>query len=93
MSAGWLVWTVGPALGALVGSIAGSLLLAWCQRRQTTSRELSDEDRGAVEATFVAHAGAVAAQVAVFADELADGDPALRERLRRLEQQMGRGLR
>jgi phage tail tape-measure protein len=93
VNAVWLVWTFGPAVGALVGSVAGALLLAWWQRRRDSTSELSDEDRQAVEATFAAHAGAVATQLAVFADELAEGDPVLRERLRRLEQQMGGGLR
>lgn len=95
MSVEWLVWTVGPAFGALVGSFAAALVLLWWQRRHAgdESLGLSEEDRESVELAFATHASAVASQVSSFADELAGDDPLLRERLRRLELQMGRGRR
>ncbi|MGL4338983.1 MAG: hypothetical protein ACRCYU_17970 [Nocardioides sp.] len=47
---------------------------------------LTDADRDALTTEFATHAASVRDQVSHFADELADGDPLLRARLRHFEQ-------
>lgn len=60
----------------------------------TTSRDvqetLSNSDRAEIIRDFAAHSTAMSEQVTSYADSLADGDPLLRERLRRFEQGGGR---
>lgn len=54
-------------------------------RRQEAGMALSEQDRADIAAEFATHTAAVWSQVRTFADALADGDVALRERLRRFE--------
>jgi hypothetical protein len=52
---------------------------------QVDADTLSEIDRREVAADFAEHAVAVQQQLARYADQLADGDASLRERLRRVE--------
>lgn len=82
-------------LGAVLGALAGGGLVAvvtWRHGQQAPviDLELDEEtlqeiDRKAVTVDFAAHASAVRRQVSEYADVLAGGDIALRERLRRFE--------
>ena len=82
-------------LGAVLGVLAGGGLVAAMRRGQeprasVVDLELDEEtlqeiDREAVAADFAVHASAVRRQVSEYADALAGGDVALRERLRRFE--------
>lgn len=83
-------------LGAVLGALAGGGLVAVvaCRRQEPQASvvdlEIGEEtlqeiDREAVAADFAAHASAVRRQVSEYADVLAGGDIALRERLRRFE--------
>lgn len=83
-------------LGAVLGVLAGGGLVAVvmrCGREPQASvidldmaeETLQEIDREAVAADFAVHASAVRRQVSEYADALAGGDVALRERLRRFE--------
>ena len=82
--------------GAVLGVLAGGGIVAGVMRRGQEPRtsvidlEMAEEtlqeiDREAVAADFAVHASAVRRQVSEYADALAGGDVALRERLRRFE--------
>lgn len=81
-------------LGAVLGALAGGGLVAvvTCRRQEPQAsvvdlesgeETLQEIDREAVAADFAATASAVRRQVSEYADVLAGGDIALRERLRR----------
>lgn len=85
-------WTTGMAAGA------GLVAVFWWRSRRTQAVRsssasvlegdvavLSAADRQAVATQFAQHVSGVRRQVRAYADELADGDTALRERLRRVE--------
>lgn len=88
-------------LGAVLGVLAGGGIIAVVMRRgqelqasvidlQMDEETLQEIDREAVAADFAVHASAVRRQVSEYADVLAGGDVALRERLRRFEGGEGR---
>lgn len=79
-------------LGGAIGFLAASVLAAgsWfgfgkrlCPDR--SAHELTDQDRDDLAVEFAVHTSAARQSVSDYADRLADGDPALRERLRQFE--------
>ncbi|MGK2875487.1 MAG: hypothetical protein ACSLEW_07580 [Nocardioides sp.] len=87
---------VPPALG--LGSMVGVWVGMWWQHRHSpfpaaagdADRLGTECDQDRIETQFAAHAVAVAGQVSEYADQLADGDVVLRERLRLIEQHLHR---
>ena len=82
----------GLLLGAAFGTrLTRRLSQVWARlhRRWEAPNPLTEADRESVAAQFAQHAHAVKGQVSLFADELADGDVVLRERLRRFERAYG----
>lgn len=78
----------GRASAALRKAI-GRVVRVWRRRRRSQAADvLSAEERDVITAQLAAHAAAVASQVQVHGDVLADGDVLLRERLRRVEQHL-----
>ncbi|MGL5826322.1 MAG: hypothetical protein ACRCYU_16145 [Nocardioides sp.] len=85
----------GLAAGITVAVRYGAKISTWVSRawgeftrriRREPTVILTDADRDALAAEFATHAASVRGQVSHFADELANGDPVLRARLRRFEQ-------
>lgn len=79
-------FVVGVVLGIAFGValvLVGRAPLEPCP--DPDAHQLSDADRRSVAAEFAVHAEKVQAQLRHYADQLAGGDPELRERLRRLE--------
>lgn len=85
----------GVAVGLMVGMRHADQISKWALRgwggavrliRREQEVVLTDADRDVLAAEFATHAASVRGQVSHFADELADGDPVLRARLRRFEQ-------
>lgn len=69
---------------------AGVTAALWwhSERQKVLANEapvLDAQDRQVLADQFGDHVAAVHRQVSVYADQLADGDPELRERLRRIE--------
>lgn len=80
---------LGGVLGSTISTVLTLLVTVRWTRRHTCpdpeAHELTENDREAVAADFAAHASAVRRQVSEYAEVLAGGDIALRERLRRIE--------
>jgi hypothetical protein len=78
----------------LAGGVAGALLAGgagWLRRRgrlcpDVDARQLSEAEERSIAGQFALHSRRVHEQLREYADALADGDPELRERLRRLEE-------
>lgn len=88
MSALEIVACVSWAAGVVAS--AGVVAAFWwrSQRQRVLPAEspaFNVEDRQVLADQFGDHVAAVRRQVRVYADQLADGDPELRERLRRIE--------
>lgn len=92
MSAVEIVGLASWVCGVLTGA-AATAALSWRWRKPVVAKEcpgpaahVSDDDEEfAVTAQFANHAAAMHQQLSDYADHLADGDRALRERLQRFE--------